>query len=75
MNFIETTVIKCFGRALGHLLKNGEGICVDLKQGQKFIVFSEGAQVKITTEDDLAEYGRPPLKDGQMLWVHKIEES
>jgi hypothetical protein len=71
---------RCFGVAIGHLLKNREGICVELlkdenEKGGKFVIFRDGKEIKIEGANSFAQLGMPELKNGQMLWIHEIDET
>ena len=67
-----------FAGALGHLLKENEGVVVDVKGDvkitelldediHKVIIYSKGEQINITScEDDIPE--------GSMIWMHGPEE-
>lgn len=79
---LETVLLstRCFAVALGHLLKEGEGVCVELspdgnEPSRKYVVFREEGQIKINEGDPLVKYGDIPLKGGCLVWVHKAEEN
>lgn len=70
------TSCRCFAVALGHLLRENEGICIELPfqskypedRHGKFVVYSAGGMVRI--QDAALLESSEDLTSGRMLWFH-----
>lgn len=65
----DSDIISCFGVALGHFLKENEGIIVELIDQNKYMVVHQNGKIAIigTSEED------KHLENGQLIWYHSDE--
>ena len=73
MTLEDEQALDIFGKALGTILKDTEGVCVDF-EGSLYIVYREDGEVFIGPADDLFDgLTGKDLTAGMLVWMHKNE--